>query len=435
MEQGEVAVDALPARTVWEVAGLVHAVSDALAARFAACTVRGELSGLARAASGHCYFTLKDAAGAAASVRCVMFRRAAMQLAFAPSEGQIVEVRGRLALYEPRGEVQIVVEAMRAGGAGALYEEFLRRKARLEAEGLFDAARKRSLPPHPRALGIVTSTHAAALRDVLTCLRRRAPHVRVVLYPAPVQGPQAPEAVAEAIARANARCEVDALIVCRGGGSLEDLWAFNDERLVRAIAASGLPVVCGVGHETDVTLADLAADVRAPTPTAAAEVAAPQTRECRALLEALHAALRRPVHQALERNAQRLDRLSARLSRPAEAVRRHALALGLLQHRLRNALPQGISQRRARIDQLGMRLAHRAASRRAQEDHRLRSLAARMESLDPRRVLARGYAWLTDGAGRAIVSAREVSPGEEIGAVLADGVIEARVLRTAPREG
>ncbi|MEY3273574.1 MAG: exodeoxyribonuclease 7 large subunit/superoxide dismutase [Pseudomonadota bacterium] len=249
----------LPQRAVWGVASLLLATTDALAARFGAVAVCGELSGLARAASGHVYFSLKDTDGAPALLRCAMFRRAATLLDFAPADGQQVELRGRLGVYEARGELQLVVESMRRVGEGALYEEFLRRRARLAAEGLFDVARKRPLPPQPRALGVVTSLAAAALRDVITALQRRAPQVRVVIYPAPVQGAEAPAALVEALATAGRRAEVDALLLVRGGGSLEDLWAFNDERLVRAIAACPLPVVCGVGHETDVTLADLAA--------------------------------------------------------------------------------------------------------------------------------------------------------------------------------
>jgi exodeoxyribonuclease VII large subunit len=262
--------DVVPARPAWGVAALLLATADALAARFGAVAVRGELSGFSRAASGHCYFALKDESGAPAMLRCAMFRRAASLLDFAPGDGQKVELRGRLGVYDARGELQLVVESMQRIGAGTLYEEFLRLRARLEAQGLFDPARKRQLPRHPGALGVVTSLGAAALHDVLTTLARRAPHLRVIVYPAPVQGVDAPPAIAAALALAGQRREVEALLLVRGGGSLEDLWAFNDERVVRAIVACALPVVCGVGHETDVTLADLAADLRAPTPTAAA---------------------------------------------------------------------------------------------------------------------------------------------------------------------
>ncbi len=263
-----------PGRPVWTVAALVSALGDTLAARFPACTVAGEISGFSRPASGHCYFTLKDADGQAALIRCAMFRRAATLLDFSPAEGQRVEARGRIGVYEPRGELQFVVEAMRRSGTGALYEQFLLLKARLEAEGLFDAARKRPLPRFARRAGVVTSLAGAALHDVASVFARRAPQVELIVYPSPVQGVEAPVALVEAIAVAGRRAEVDLLIVCRGGGSLEDLWAFNDERVVRAIAGCPLPVVCGVGHETDVTLADFAADLRAPTPTAAGELAA-----------------------------------------------------------------------------------------------------------------------------------------------------------------
>ncbi len=218
-----------PLPRVWSVAALVHAVASLLEQELAACTVSGEIANFSRAASGHCYFALKDPDGAAA-LRCAMFRRAASMLDFAPVEGQRVELRGRVALYEPRGELQFIAEAMRSAGAGALYERFVRLRARLEAEGLFDPARKRPLPPQPRAVGVVTSLAGAALHDVATTLARRSPHVQIVVYPSVVQGADAPAALCAAIGRAGERNEVDVLIVCRGGGSLEDLWAFNDER-------------------------------------------------------------------------------------------------------------------------------------------------------------------------------------------------------------
>ena len=227
-------------RLVWSVAGLVQAVADTLAARFPVCVVRGELSAFTRAASGHCYFSLKDAEGAAALLRCAMFRRAASLLDFAPADGQLVEIRGRLAVYEPRGELQFVVEGMQRAGAGALYEQFLRLKARLEAQGLFDAQRKRPIAAFPRRIGVVTSLGAAALHDVLSALARRSPQVEVVVYPSLVQGADAPAALALALATASQRAEVDTLLLCRGGGSLEDLWAFNDERVVRAVAACSM---------------------------------------------------------------------------------------------------------------------------------------------------------------------------------------------------
>ncbi|HEU5294603.1 MAG TPA: exodeoxyribonuclease VII large subunit, partial [Burkholderiaceae bacterium] len=248
----------VPPTRALSVAALLLAAGDALQFRLGAVAVRGELSGFSRAASGHCYFALKDSDGANAVLRCAMFRRAATLLDFAPRDGQQVEVRGRIGIYEPRGELQCIVEAMLPLGSGSLYELFLRQKAKLEADGLFDSAGKRPIPTHPRALGIISSTAGAALHDVLTTLARRAPHVCVIVYPSAVQGAEAPAQLVQALQRAAQRAEVDALILCRGGGSIEDLWAFNDEAVVRAIAACPLPIVCGVGHETDVTLADLA---------------------------------------------------------------------------------------------------------------------------------------------------------------------------------
>ena len=235
------AAAALPGRRVWSVSALIAAVAEVVDAGFAACTVRGEISGFSRAASGHCYFSLKDPDGGAA-LRCAMFRRAAQLAGWLPRDGDAVELRGRLAVYEPRGELQFVVEALQRSGAGALYERFLKLKALLGAEGLFDASAKRPLPPFPRAVGVVTSLAGAALHDVATTLARRSPHVRVVVYPSLVQGNEAPAAPCEAISRAAARNEVDVLVVCRGGGSFEDLWAFNDERVVRALRSTPMPV-------------------------------------------------------------------------------------------------------------------------------------------------------------------------------------------------
>ena len=250
---------------IWPVGSLLRAIADSLEARFNPVAVQGELTGFSRAASGHCYFSLKDEQG---QIRCAMFRRAAGLLDFSPRDGQLVELRGRLGVYEPRGELQLVVESMRQAGQGNLFEQFLLLKSRLEAEGLFETARKRPLPLMPRAIGVVTSLGAAALHDVVTALQRRAPHIPVVIYPASVQGSQAAgelrEALAKAFQRRN-RDQVDVLLLVRGGGALEDLWAFNDEQLARAIVASPVPVVSGVGHETDFTIADFCADVRAPT--------------------------------------------------------------------------------------------------------------------------------------------------------------------------
>ena len=421
-------LEAPPGRLVWGVAAFVQALGDALAARFGACAVRGEISGFSRAASGHCYFSLKDADGQAALIRCAMFRRAAGLLDFSPADGQEVEVRGRVALYEPRGELQFVVEAMQRGGAGALYEQFLRLKARLEAEGLFDPARKRPLPRFPRRVGIITSLAAAALHDVASAFARRAPQVELIVYPSPVQGSEAPAALVDAIALAGRRAEVDVLIVCRGGGSLEDLWAFNDERVVRAIAACPLPVLCGVGHETDVTLADFAADLRAPTPTAAAELAAPARLDCLATLGALASTLRQRAQRGLDGRRQRLDHAALRLARPTELLRRQTQTLAMLRHRLGMAVRQTSLARAQQERQAALRLRRAVAVLQAQQAQRLASLAARLDALAPQQVLARGYAWLSDAQGSALTSVARIAPGQRIAATLADGQLSASVI-------
>jgi exodeoxyribonuclease VII large subunit len=422
------------ARPVRGVRALLAEVGDLLGQRFVACAVGGEISGYMRAASGHCYFNLKDADGGAAVLRCAMFRRAASLLGFVPAEGQLVELRGRLGVYEPRGELQFVVESMQGAGAGALYERFLQTKARLEALGLFDPSRKRAVAAYPRAVGVVTSPDAAALHDVLAALARRAPHVSVVLYPSPVQGLDAPALLAEAIGLASRRAEVDTLVVCRGGGSLEDLWAFNDERVVRAIVASTMPVVSGVGHETDVTLADFAADLRAPTPTAAADLVAPRREVCLDQLDMAAASLRRRLRMALDTQAQRLDRIGTRLSRPGQSVREQARRLALYGQRLaglRERLGQG---QRARLLQTQTRLQHGAAVNLGAFRQRLDRLEARLHALDPSRVLARGYAWLSDSDGRAVTTVRGLAVEDRLKAVLHDGVADVTVSALYPGE-
>ncbi|MBT9495170.1 MAG: exodeoxyribonuclease VII large subunit [Paucibacter sp.] len=422
-----------PARPVWGVAALLAAVADSLNSRFAVCVVAGELSGFTRAASGHCYFNLKDASGQTAMLRCAMFRRAASLLDFAPADGALVEMRGRLTLYEPRGELQFVVEGMRRAGAGALYEQFLRLKAKLEALGLFDADAKRTLPAFPRRLGVITSTAGAALHDVLTALARRAPHVEVIVYPSVVQGEQAPAALVAALRLANERAEVDALLLVRGGGSLEDLWAFNDERVVRAVAASNLPLICGVGHETDITLADLAADLRAPTPTAAAELAAPSRQANLDALAGLSAALTRRVQQRLDLAAQRLDRVALRLARPTEMLARQRRHLALLSQRWSQALPKMQAMQMQRLAHLEQRVRRATPVWLRTQDQRLNGLQARLAALDPKQVLARGYAWLDDGQGRALCSVQQLGEGARVRAVMADGEAQMQVLAVIPK--
>jgi exodeoxyribonuclease VII large subunit len=420
------------ARVVWGVDALVLAVADALAARFAACTVRGELSGWSRASSGHCYFNLKDADGGSAMLRCAMFRRAAGLLDFTPADGHKVELRGRLGVYEARGELQLVVESMQRAGAGSLYEEFLRRKLRLTAEGLFDASRKRRVPTFPTCIGVVTSLGAAALHDVLTTMARRAPHVKVVIYPSLVQGTEAPAALCAAIASAARHRAADTLIVCRGGGSLEDLMAFNDERVVRAIAAAPMPVICGVGHESYLTLADLVADLRAATPTAASELAAPRTQDCLDLLDTLAGSLRRRTRVALDGRAQGLDRVALRLARPADNLRRNTQRLDALGHRLALAVRNRIESQERHVVQSAGRLMRAATQVRVGQQQALSTWALRLHALDPNQVLARGYAWLADAQGRPVTSVSRLAVGANLSAVLTDGHADVAVTGVFP---
>lgn len=415
------------ARPVWSVAALLLAAGDALTARFGAVVVRGEISGFSRAASGHCYLSLKDADGAAAMLRCAMFRRAAALLDFAPADGMQVELRGRIGVYEPRGELQLVVEGMRRLGAGALYEEFLRLRARLQEQGVFDPARKRSIAAYPRRIAVVTSPHAAAWHDVMTAFQRRAPQVELVLVASPVQGAEAPPLLAAALQRAGALAGVDTVLLVRGGGSLEDLWAFNDERVVRAIVACPRPVVCGVGHESDVTLADLAADLRAPTPTAAAELAAPEQQQLLQHLQQLQAALQRAVRRQLDRQAQRLDSAALRLGPVAGAVAAQQERQRALEARLRHALAVQVQRQTMLLSQLGERLQRGARNALLLSSTRLEAQADRLFALDPRAVLGRGFAWIEDEAGRAVVSVQGVAPGERVRAVWADGAARARI--------
>lgn len=288
----------------WSVSALMQAVSDVLKARFSAVQVRGEVSGFTRASSGHCYFTLKDAG---AQIRCVMFQRVASMLDFSPIDGDDVQLHGRLAIYGQRGDLQLVVEAMQSVGQGKLLAQFQLLKNKLEHEGLFEPQRKRSIACYPQVIGVVSSLKAAALHDVLTALKRRVPHVDVRIYPASVQGQAAVTELVNAISLASKRHEVDTLLVCRGGGSLEDLWCFNEEAVVRAIAQCTIPVISGVGHETDFTLADFAADLRAPTPTAAAELCAVPLRDALAQTQDLSVRLSRAVNYMLDNYHQRMD--------------------------------------------------------------------------------------------------------------------------------
>lgn len=415
-------------RRVWTVGALCRAVADALEARFNPVTVRGEITGFSRAASGHCYFGLKDAQG---QVRCAMFRRAAGLLDFQPRDGELVEVSGRLGVYEQRGDLQLVVETMRRAGQGALFEQFLRLKAKLEAEGLFDPGRKRDLPLLPRGIGIVTSPQAAALHDVVTCLRRRIPHVPVVLAPAAVQGAQAPAELAEALRALYAMAErgqLDVILLVRGGGSIEDLWAFNDEALARTIVRSPVPLVCGVGHETDFTIADFCADLRAPTPTAAAELAAQPRDTFLAALRMMHERLQGAALRRVDRAGQRLDQAAAHLGRPSARTAQQHLRIERQAQRLRHALTLRGQRAHDQLVAARERLRAGVAARLAHAQRRSERLELRLQLLDPRLVLQRGYALLTDRVtGHPITSVAQARPGQPVRAALADGEVDLRV--------
>lgn len=350
--------------------------------------VEGEVSNLSRPASGHVYFTLKDRG---AAIRCVMWRSDAMRLQFRPQDGISVEARGKIALYEPQGQYQLVVSSLQPRGEGALFVEFLRLKAALEAEGLFAAEGKRAIPELPGRIGVITSASGAAVQDILNTLARRMPLAEVLLAPTLVQGTEAPPALVEALNKLN-QLSPDVIILARGGGSLEDLWAFNDERVVRAVAASATPVICGVGHETDFTLSDFAADLRAPTPTAAAELASSITiADLKDGLQAGAQALVEAITDQLEQQERELTSLAMRLRYTSPQRRLQAEA----QH----------------LDDLGRRLQRAQAVRLDFEMQALDGLGRRLAGLNPMAVLERGYAIVTRRADRALVSGVDAAQG------------------------
>ncbi|MDD2690696.1 MAG: exodeoxyribonuclease VII large subunit [Simplicispira sp.] len=425
---------------IWAVGALCLAVADVLQARFNPVAVRGEITGFSRAASGHCYFTLKDAQG---QIRCAMFKRAASALAFAPRDGELVELRGRLGVYEQRGDLQLIVDSMQRAGQGAWFEQFLRLKAQLQAEGLFDAERKRPLPLMPRGIGLVTSPGAAALHDVVVALRRRVPHIPVVLVPALVQGAGAPALLCEALSKLYLLAQagqgpeadltknppIDVIMLVRGGGSMEDLWAFNDEQLARTIVQSPVPLVCGVGHETDFTIADFCADLRAPTPTAAAELVAQPREVWLGALGLLAGRLQNGVQRQLEQRAQRLDQASARLGRPSGLVAAQHQRLAQLAQRMRQAVLLKLQLLAHTQKALEADLPLKIQRSLAQRQQRLERAALRLQLLDPRLVLQRGYALLTDTEGAVVSSVRQAPPGAALRATLADGVVDVSVVQ------
>jgi len=436
--------------SVLPVSALNQAVAKLLERTFPLTWISGEVSNFTRAASGHWYFTLKDDA---AQVRAVMFRGRAQMAGFVARDGDKVEVRATVTLYTARGDYQINVEAIRRSGVGNLYEAFLKLKEKLAAEGLFNPETKRPLPPFARTIGIVTSLQAAALRDVLTTLSRRAPHVSVILYPTPVQGEGAAARIADAIATASIRAECDVLLVCRGGGSIEDLWSFNDEAVARAIAASSIPVISGVGHETDVTIADFVADLRAPTPTGAAEMATRARGDWVSMLKTLAADMTRAIQRELTDASQSMDWLSRRLISPAAYISRERLKLQTLSTRLTHASRTPVAIARYSMMHLQTRLkaqlpdtaphcallaaqsrclAMHMGARLARQRHALLSFTAQLELLNPQRTLERGYAIVTDKKGRVIRSPKNLHPREFISVRLADGSAQVGIASVQP---
>jgi exodeoxyribonuclease VII large subunit len=433
------------AHTVVSVSELNRLARELLERNIPLMWVRGELSNLKRYDSGHCYFTLKDEE---AQVECVIFRHRLQHLDWRPENGMQVEVRACPTLYEARGKFQLNVETMRRSGLGALYEAYEKLKRRLDREGLFDPQGKRPLPAFPHTIGVVTSLQAAALRDVLTTLKRRMPPASIIIYPAPVQGEGAAQRIAAAIGIAAARAECEVLIVCRGGGSIEDLWAFNEEVVARAIHACPIPVVTGIGHETDFTIADFVADVRGPTPTAAAEIATPDCVELRRKLGHWRQRLSRVALRALEQRMQRLDYLSRRLVHPRERIRERMAALRHLVARMRacwqRALQEqiwhvrelGAQVKSARLDPLRMLQEQQQLSRRLQQslDRRLETAAAvlsrteaHLKHLNPQHVLERGYSITATAAGRIVRDSAELARHDEVRITFARGWARAQV--------
>jgi exodeoxyribonuclease VII large subunit len=432
-------------RDILTVSELNQAVARLLEDSFDVNWVRGEVSNFMPAASGHWYFTLKDNG---ASVRAVMFRSKAAAVGFIPKSGDSIELKGRVTLYEARGEYQIQAEQLRRAGLGSLFEAFLALKRKLDQEGLFDPAHKRDIVGHPRAIGVITSLSAAALRDVLTALARRAPHVPIVIYPAMVQGTGASLQLRQALALANDRQEVDTILLVRGGGSIEDLWSFNDEALARDISASVIPVVSGVGHETDFTIADFVADLRAPTPTAAAELVCIARSELSGQVSRAREQLSHVMRRKLEKLSQRVDRIAMGVVSPAQRLSHQEERLNGLVYRLRHASQRAFQQLRVQSDRAQARFkaelpevsAQRATLLRtstalsvcqrrmfAMRQASLMGLEAQLRALSPEQTLSRGYAIVRTAKGQVVRSSQELKLGQVVEINLAKGAATAQV--------
>ena len=391
---------------VLSVSELNRLAKEVLEQSFPLFWVSGEISNLTRAASGHWYFSLKDAG---AQVRCVMFRGRNSYLDWTPKEGDKVEARALVTLYEARGDFQLTIEFLQRAGAGALFEAFEKLKAKLQEEGLFDAAFKQKIPTHPKQIGIVTSPDAAALHDVLTTLKRRMPSIPVVIYPTPVQGKGAAGQIAKAIDTAHERNECDVLIICRGGGSMEDLWQFNEELVARAIANCRIPTISGVGHETDFTICDFVADTRAATPTAAAELASPSRESLFNKLTQLGFQLNKTSQDNLRQRAQMLDYLARRLVSPGQQIAQQKQQLAQLAHRLGLNIKQQLQRQQNNLNQIEQNLHH----------------------LNPQGVLSRGYAFAQTKDGKIINSSVQIKAGETINLTFGMGEAEAVVSKTS----
>ena len=409
--------------------------------------IAGEVSNLTRAASGHYYFSLKDSR---AQVRCAMFKGAAMRLAKPLKEGDHIEVSGKISIYEARGEFQITVNEVRLKGLGQLYEAYERLKAQLQAEGAFSAERKKPLPARPQCIGIVTSLAAAALRDVVTTLNRRAPEIPVIVYPTPVQGTGSELQIAQAIKTASQRAECDVLIVCRGGGSIEDLWAFNEEPVVRAIEACSIPVVSGVGHETDFTLADFVADVRAPTPTGAAELVSPNRQESLHRLAQAQGRLKTVLEQRYFDASQKLDWLARQIRHPRQKLDEQRASISKLAQMLSYSMTQNLRAHTARferqtqalkhcrpdisvyrqdIDRFQTTLSHAFRQLLAHRRQSLTAQTALLEAVSPQQILERGFSVVKNTRGQVIRNADVLKQGQKLHITFADGETDVRVTK------
>ena len=447
-EQGLARVSTPSPSEILSVSALTRSVRDLLEHRFPLLWVAGEISNFSLAKSGHAYFVLKDEH---AQVRCVMFRHRHQYLDWQPRDGTQIEAQALVTLYEPRGDFQLAVETMRRAGLGALFEAFLRLRDKLEKEGLFKTEKKRSLPRFPRTIGVITSRDAAALQDVLTTLNRRNPSIKVIVFPVQVQGERAAEKIAAALEIAGRRGECDVLLLVRGGGSIEDLWAFNEEIVARAVRACPIPVVTGIGHETDFTIADFAADCRAATPTAAAELVSPDRARLLDSISRLAARLVAHARQELESRMLHVDHLARRLVRPDARLRAQSELLGQMRLRLAQAAGRIAPGRRSEVVQLLRRaqarlpntgkflatLLHLVARLRSGTRAALERAAsgcarrcADLAHLDPAAVLERGYSLVRDGSGRIVRRSTSLAPGDLLDITFAEGGADARVERS-----